>query len=100
MSFKTFDDLEFKKHPAGNGFQGLAEFPNGYGVSVVRFKLSRPFGPQIGYGSYTSDEDEWELAILKDGSITYNTPITEDVIGHLTKDQVTEIMKQVQELKK
>jgi hypothetical protein len=34
----------------------------------------------------------------KDAEITYDTPITDDVIGHLTETEVTDIMKQIQEL--
>lgn len=92
---KSFKDLEFKPHLAGDGLQARTEFPNGYGVSVVRFRLPYDFG----YGSYTSNETEWEVAILKDGGLTYETPITDDVIGHQTAEQVNEIMKRVQELK-
>ncbi len=75
-----------KPHPMGNGgIQRLYRFPNGYGASVVRFKTS--WG---GYGSYTSNESEWELAVIKwdsnkedDFHLIYDTPITNDVIGHL-----------------
>ncbi len=99
---KTFKDLEFRTHMAGNGLQGFAFFPNGYGVSVVRFKLGFYSGGTKTYGSYTNNEDEWELAVLKgnsdDWSITYNTPVTEDVLGHLSEVEVTDVMKKVQEL--
>jgi uncharacterized protein YlbG (UPF0298 family) len=41
----------------------------------------------------------FEVAVLgKDGDITYDTPVTNDVIGYLNPDDVTDIMKQVQEL--
>jgi hypothetical protein len=35
---------------------------------------------------------------MKYSEICYNTPITNDVIGHLTPEQVTDIMKKVSEL--
>jgi hypothetical protein len=96
---KTFKDLVFNNHPAGDGKQAVMLFPNGYGVSIVRFNLPGGFG----YGSYTSDESEWELAVLKETedewSLTYETPITDDVLGHLSEDDVTEIMAKVQSLK-
>lgn len=86
-TMKTFSDLIFKPHPTAKMF-----FDNGYGVSVVRFN-----------GSYTSNDSEWELAVLfgtpDNWEITYNTSITDDVIGHLSDIEVTEIMKQVQQLK-
>ena len=93
---KKFEDIEFKPHGMGVGLQGLIFFPNGYGVSVVRFKFNDRFG------SYTSNDDEWELAVIfgneDDWDITYNTPITSDVLGHLSSEKVTNVMKQVQEL--
>lgn len=107
IKFKTFDDLEFKEkfdssitrsflqtrsfRPAT--WQALMFFPNGYGVSVL-------FGGQC----YSNGEDSYELAILvgneDDWGITYDTPIADDVLGFLTKEEVTEIMKKVQQLNK
>ena len=86
---KTFNDLDFNPLPTGvEGTRAEAYFPNGFGVSVVS-------GPYF----YTSESGPYELAILhKDGSITYDTPITDDVLGHLNRNEVTEIMRQVQEL--
>ncbi len=93
---KTFKDLKFIPHLAGNGLMASLFFPNGYGISVVRFKT---FGT---YGSYTSNEEEWEAAVLigneEKSSLCYTTEITKDVIGHLSETQVTEIMEQIQKL--
>lgn len=91
---KTFNDLEFKSHPVMDGVQAKMHFENGYGVSVVRFRSSISGT----YGSYTNDETEWELAVLENDGITYNTPITDDVIGHLKSYQVSHIMSKVQKL--
>jgi hypothetical protein len=85
---KTFKDLEFRPHSIGNGVQAVMEFENGYGVSVVKFN-----------GSYGYHQGLWEVAILYKGSLTYNTHITDDVLGHQTEQDVTDVMKQVQELK-
>ncbi len=94
---KSIDDVEFKPHPAGSGIHGIIFFPNGYGVSIVRYKLSHG-----GYGSYTSNDDEWEVAILKgnndDWELCYDTEITNDVIGYLTSGQVNFLMIEVQSL--
>jgi len=93
---KTFKDIDFQPHSVGDGLSGKIFFDNGYGVSVVRFKINDR------YSSYTNNEDEWELAILfgneKEWELTYNTPITNDVIGWISEDEVTDIMRQVQEL--
>ena len=85
---KTFSNLEFKTHPSGEGVQALIYFDNGYGASVVR----TPF-------SYGGDRGKYELAIYHEGSICYDTHITNDVIGYLNPDEVTNIMEQVQILK-
>ena len=91
---KTFNDLEFKPLSIMEGLQARMDFENGYGVSVIRFK-----SPLGGFGSYTNSDQEWELAVMYNGELTYNTPITDDVIGYLKNDDVSDIMKRVQELK-
>ena len=40
----------------------------------------------------------YELAVLKDGHICYDTPIAHDVIGHLTADEVGEILAKIEAL--
>lgn len=106
---KTFKDLIFKPHPVsrGEGKWARMMFPNGYGISVVRFKLPtipgfEENGFRNGYGSYTCNEQEWEVAVLKgnetEWDLCYSTPITDDVLGNQTEEQVIEIMKKVQEL--
>lgn len=86
---KTFTDLNFRTHPNQfGGVQAVMEFDNGYGVSVVRTPHS-----------YGGDKGLYEMAVLdKTGNITYDTPITNDVLGYLTEDEVTEYMIEVQKL--
>jgi len=87
---KTFDDLEFKDITVeyNSGVHSRMMFENGYGVSVVKTEMS-----------YGSKEGLYELAVLDStGEITYDTPITTDVIGWLTEEKVTQTMKSVQEL--
>lgn len=94
---KSFKDLEFKPHPVMSGLQAVMIFDNGYGVSVVRFKTM--FGS---YGSYTDNEDQWELAVIEgtadEFEINYSTSVTDDVIGRLSSEDVTELMHKVQKL--
>jgi len=77
--------------PLHGGVQGLAFFPNGYGVSVVKHKFS--------YGYH---DDLWELAVLRGKfdkyELAYDTPITDDVLGYLTDEAVDDVMRQIQEL--
>ena len=88
------------KEGVGNGIQKIYRFKNNYGARVVRFKIHNT------YGSYTSNEKEWELAIIKFNSkdnenfkLVYNTPITDDVMGHLTDKKVEEILIKIKGLK-
>lgn len=84
---KKFEDLEMKPHMIGNGTMARVMFDNGYGVSVIRFQ-----------GSYGWDSGLYELAVLYGDEICYSTDITDDVIGYLTPENVTEIMEKVQNL--
>lgn len=88
---KTFKDLEFKPHRAGSGKQATLFFPNGYGVSVV-------FGTLF----YSNGVDTYEMAVLRgnenDYRLTYETPITDDVLGRRTAEEITKAMKEVQKL--
>ncbi|CAB4136382.1 hypothetical protein UFOVP584_35 [uncultured Caudovirales phage] len=90
---KTFKDLKFEKHSIAsveryqNAKQAKETFKNNYGVSVI-----------IGECFYSNGKDTYELAILYNDGITYGTGITDDVLGHLTKDEVSEIMIKVQKL--
>jgi len=59
-------------------------FPNGYGISVIR-----------GFGTYGAEEGLFEIAVLHGNDICYDTPIADDVVGHLTPDQVLEYARKI-----
>ena len=89
---KTFKDLDFQPHPnMGHvgGVQARIQFENGYGASVV----CTPY-------TYGGDKGLYEIAVLdNDGHITYDTPITNDVIGYLRPEDVTDVIEKIQLLK-
>lgn len=65
------------------GTQWKYRFDNGYGASVI----------DDGYGG---NQGLYELAVLDAGGrITYETPITDDVLGWLTPDEVTEALDRI-----
>ena len=75
-------------HLMPGGVQYKYRFANGYGASVVRH-----------IGSYGSAAGLWELAVLDDdGHLTYKTPVTGDVIGHLTWDNVMRTLDEIDAL--
>ena len=86
---KTFKDLEFEPHAAGiGGVMSRIQFDNGYGVSVVKTPHT-----------YGGDKDLYELAVLdNEGNLTYSTPVTDDVIGYLRPEDVTDVMEKIQQL--
>ena len=106
--YKTFEDLVFEDWAKRAGYdtttmpplfrqiyaghkQAVLEFDNGYAISVL-------FGSTF----YSDGKSTYEVGIIgPDGKLRKNKEITgEDdfVIGYQTKEQVTEIMKQVQDL--
>lgn len=88
---KSFHDLKFDKHPNWPGVQALLFFDNGYCVSVIR----SPY-------SYGGMDDLYELAVLKGGEeqydLCYGTPVTDDVLGSLSEEDVSKAMAEVQAL--
>lgn len=69
-------------------------FDNGYGASVIRGPYT--FGGRDGL---------WELAVLEGVAggawdLCYDTPITSDVIGHLSDDEVDTLLDRIEKLPK
>ncbi len=85
-----------REHLAGQGgTQKLYRFKNNYGASVVIFP-----------GSYGYARGLLELAVihfnnadnLDSFDIIYDTPITDDVIGHLSEEEVGKLLDKIEAL--
>lgn len=63
------------------------KFDNGYGASVI-----------TGGIAYCNEAQLYELAVLKDNELCYDTPITDDVIGYLTSDEVYDLLDRIEQL--
>ena len=84
----------FKNH---NGFvchdqfnryeEWIFNFNNGYGASVITGSIA-----------YCNEKKPFELAVLKNGKICYDTPITDDVISYLTSNEVYELLDRIEQL--
>ena len=84
----VFQELNFQTHPMGTGEQCIVQFPNGYGASIVK-------GPH----TYGGSQGLYELAVFgKDGGITYETPITDDVLGYLSEQDVEKTLTDIKNL--
>lgn len=84
----TFRELNFKHSPTESKKQSIVQFSNGYGASVV-----------LGPYTYGGKDGLYELAVYdKDGQITYDTPITNDVLGYLSEEDVEKILTDIKNL--
>ncbi len=84
----VFEELNFQPHPTGMGKQCIVQFSNGYGASIVQ-------GPH----TYGGKDGLYELAVFgKDGHITYSTPITDDVLGFLSEQEVEKTLLDIKNL--
>jgi hypothetical protein len=77
---------ETKAHPFGGTIK-IYNFSNGYGASVVNNSHS-----------YGGEEGLWELAVRQGDAINYDTPITDDVLGWLSDQDVENTLDQIQAL--
>ena len=76
----TFEDLEFKQHPGiPNGVHAVAYFENEHRISVV--------GGNYTYGDGVDTFEVWRSC-------------DSDVIGYQTKEQITELMSELQDFPK
>jgi hypothetical protein len=84
----VFKELKFQSHPMGMGKQCIVQFPNGYGASVVQ-----------GEHTYGGKDGLYEIAVFdKDGHISYSTPITDDVLGYLSEEEVEKTLSDIKNL--
>lgn len=83
----SFSDLKFAPRGLGGGVASRITFPNGYTASVVR-----------GDNTYGGSQGLYELAVIHDGKIVYDTPVTSDVLGYLTEGDVTERLNEISNL--
>lgn len=92
LNYEEFKDNLLERRPAYDGVQYLFRFPNDYGASIIKH-----------FGSYRSSEDLWELAVIyfegEKWGLTYDTEITDDVVGNLTDQDVLELLRRIQALK-
>lgn len=78
----------------GDAYCHEFSFKNGYGASVVKH-----------FGSHGYYKDLFELAVLKkmdngDYELCFDTPITDDVIGYLTNDEVLDLLEKIKNLER
>lgn len=67
------------------------KFPNNYGASVIK----NPY-------SYGGEQNLWEVGVVffdeDNYELTYSTPITNDVLGYLSDEEVENTLEQIKNL--
>lgn len=74
-----------------DGIQLVFRFPNGFGASVIEGEGS--YGVELAVLSWetpATSNDEYDL--------TYTTPVTGDVEGHLDAERLADLLNQIQAL--
>ena len=82
-----FDLLIFKDMKNQNGIQAFADFPNGFGASIVKSDIS--YGGKSGL---------FEIAVLKGKDIDSTTDISDDVIGWCDEEDINRILNAISKL--
>ena len=93
MKLKTsYQDLVFRPHVYDkNGVAAVMFYPNGYGISVIRTSFS-----------YGREDGLYAAVVLKGNeekfNLDYSTSIADDVMGSLSPNEISYLMKKVSEL--
>lgn len=88
----VFNFRDYPSNPINGGIQYVAKFDNNRGASIVQHDFS-----------YGNRQGLWELAVTKyksetEWSIDYSTPITDDVMGFLSEDEVNNVLLKISQL--
>lgn len=72
--------------------QYLFKFDNDFGASVIK-----------GYGTHGYEDDKWELGVIHwdpygNYHLTYETRLTDDVIGWLSVEDVNDLLDKIKEI--
>lgn len=88
--------MKVLEREVNGGKQQLFRFENGYGASVVQHSFS-----------YGTEKGLWEVAVIRfrgkgdlNFSLVYDTPITDDVIGSLSWEEVEKTLADIEALEK
>jgi hypothetical protein len=83
-----FDKYKKLEKNLNNGIQKIYKFENGFGASVIKNIFS--YGGNMGL---------WEIAVLDSNhELTYETDITDNVIGYLTPYEVELVLDAIKSL--
>lgn len=70
-----------------NDYHKIVSFPNGYSASVVSNAMS-----------YGGNKGLFEVGVMYDGNLVYDTPVTSDVVGFLDFAGVAKTLQEIEAL--
>lgn len=83
--------IDIKIKTLNGGVQVIVFFENNYGASIIKYKFS-----------YGSREGLFEIAVIKGNinswDICYDTPITSDVLGYQTSEDINNVLEKISNL--
>lgn len=83
--------IDIKIQTIHDGVQTIVFFENNYGASIVKNRFS-----------YGNNEGLFEIAVLKGNmefwDICYDTPITDDVLGYQTSEDINNVLEKISKL--
>lgn len=82
-------DLVFEANKTSGGSRAISNFDNGYQASVI-----------TGGWAYATEDAPYEIAVMCNYDLCYDTPITNDVLGYLTEEAANDILQQIANLPK
>lgn len=74
----------YKKQSGPNGIKYRIYYANRYGVSLIKTDYS-----------HGGDQELWEMAVLKDDKLCFDTHIASRTIGFLTEEDIISLCKKV-----
>ena len=89
MNHPLFEQLKFEPIEIENvlsSLQAHLEFTNGYTAFVFRAHSERLY--------------PYEFAIIKNGKLCYDTPVTNKVIGHCNENDIENLLQKTKDLPK
>lgn len=81
------DEFHAKSFLLPGGIVHHFTFPNGYTASVARNAIT-----------YGHEQGLWEIAVMHNGKYIFDTPVTYDVLGWQTPEDVDEVLEQIRNL--
>lgn len=92
LNHEGFENDLVEKNYIFGGIRYKFKFDNMYGASIIKH-----------LGSYGYESDLWELGVLiwwddHNCNLTYDTEITDDVIGYLTDEEVRNLLERIKNL--